>query len=506
MSFLALGKLFLIFSFSCVIVSSQMITIPFTTETISRTSFSSFLEIPETPVADNGQDRDCIEACFGSPSPQCFKLVIQSGSFYIWIPESKSEQKSQVKFDVAKSASLERNMTEIVASYGQETVTGFQGKDYLWLQDQKIGKINFILSKKSNSFTEYEGMIGLGYTPASYEEKFSLIQQLYVNKVIPHRVFSQSFKTSGKGEISIGEIPKYIVDDYENYGRCHALDKVRDGKKFKNKNWQCEINGIYFGDKYDEDEVKVLHNSKVSFFSYRRRALIPKKVFEYLSETYFKRAIDRGDCEATVLKRYDTFLCEKGRAPEDDMNLVFGDWVIKLPQDKLFKRNKGVDKLEFIFSHKKDYEKWTLGRPIVQLFHMVYDFQNEEIGFYSKQYNAYIGKASIAKPTVYEMMHEEPAPSKPQTNPSSPSKPIFVPGNPDNVDDHSVHDVRTDEIAKSGYKLTDGLAVVLKVFIVIALVFLVVVAVFSFMKYKNRSKLRNNFYLMKAEQFMKSQK
>ena len=504
MSFL---KLLLLSSFLSFFISSQIITIPFTTEHISpkTTLTSSFLELPEVPVTDNGQDRDCIEACFGSPSPQCFKLVIQSGSFYIWIPESKSEQKSQMKFDISKSASLERNMTEIVASYGQETVTGFQGKDYLWLQNQKIGKINFILSKKSNSFTDYEGMIGLGYTPASYEEKFSLIQQLYINKVIPHRVFSQSFKTSGKGEISIGEIPKYIVDDYENYGRCHALDKIKEGKKFKNKNWQCEINGIYFGNRYDEDEVKVLYNSKVSFFSYRRRALFPKKIYEYLSETYFKRAIERGDCEATVLKRYDTFLCEKGRAPEEDMNLVFGDWVIRLPQDKLFKRNKGVDKLEFIFSHKKDYEKWTLGRPIVQLFHMVYDYQNEEIGFYSKQYNKYIGKSSIAKPTVYEMMYEEPAPVKPPSNPS-PSKPIYVPANPEHVGDNNANNVHTNEIAKSSYKVTDSLAMILKVFIVLAIVFLLVVAVFSFIKYKNRNKLRNNFYIMKTEQFMKSQK
>jgi cell division protein FtsL len=102
-------------------------------------------------------------------------------------------------------------------------------------------------------------------------------------------------------------------------------------------------------------------------------------------------------------------------------------------------------------------------------------------------------------------MYEEPAPVKPPSNPS-PSKPIFVPANPEHVGDNNANNVHTNEIAKSSYRVTDSLAMILKVFIVLAIVFLLVVAVFSFIKYKNRNKLRNNFYIMKTEQFMKSQK
>ena len=75
-----------------------------------------------------------------------------------------------------------------------------------------------------------DGLIGLGYTPNSDERKFSIILQLFENGVIPHKVFSQKYFTEQKGQLTIGEIPKYIVKDYTHYGRCSALDKIVDGK------------------------------------------------------------------------------------------------------------------------------------------------------------------------------------------------------------------------------------------------------------------------------------
>ena len=61
-------------------------------------------------------------------------------------------------------------------------------------------------------FEDYDGMIGLGYLTNSNEEHiFSFIQQLYENNLIYHRVFTQSFLSKKKGEISFGEIPNNII-------------------------------------------------------------------------------------------------------------------------------------------------------------------------------------------------------------------------------------------------------------------------------------------------------
>ena len=32
--------------------------------------------------------------------------------------------------------------------------------------------------------------------------------------------------------------------------------KLVNGKKIKNRKWECDINGIYFGDEYNESLIK----------------------------------------------------------------------------------------------------------------------------------------------------------------------------------------------------------------------------------------------------------
>ena len=481
---------FLILSFIILLsLSSQReLKFPFTTEKVPSSVLTSFLQIPKTQVKDSGLDRDCIEACLGTP-PQCFKLIIQTGSFYIWVvdPNNKNS-KAVTKFDPKKSSSLERNMTEVLAEYSDSSVVGYQGKDYLTLEGEKIAKVNFLISKRATSFTEYEGMIGLGYTPNSYEEKFSLIEQLFINKVIFHRVFTQSFETSGRGEISIGEIPQYIVDDYQNYGRCKALNKIKQGQQFRNKNWQCELKGVYYGNSYSDFITKKMDNSKVSFFSYRRRALIPMKFFEYLEETYFKELIEKDICESTLLKRYDTFLCNMDYKPDIDLNFIYGDWAMRIPADKLFKINKKKNKLEFIFSHKKDYEKFTLGRPIVKLFHMVYDYQNEQIGFYSKTNVIRIATAKPTKPKVYKEIKEDKGPTvapKPETKPGKQNPTVNTGNGAAGVEG----EIKGDG---EGMRWSSIMKNLLTVFVVLGVVFLFALSLYSFIKYRRKKRLNGS--------------
>ena len=87
------------------------------------------------------------------------------------------------------------------------------------------------------------------------------------------------------------------------------------------------------------------------------------------------------------------------------INLIYGDWVMSLPPSKLFSYKKTSELYEFIIYHKNNFESWSLGRPIVRLFHMVYDYQNQEVGFYSKEDVKYINKENEPKkPKLYERL------------------------------------------------------------------------------------------------------
>ena len=113
--------------------------------------------------------------------------------------------------------------------------------------------------------------------------------KLFENGVISHKVFSQKFLNNEKGQLSIGEIPKYIVNDYTHYGRCPLFFK----NKFLNNKWECKIDSIYFGN----DEQNIIpfssqNEQSIIFRSYTPTSLVPRDFFEKLGEIYLKKEIE----------------------------------------------------------------------------------------------------------------------------------------------------------------------------------------------------------------------
>ena len=215
-------------------------------EDIKSSNLRSSLEIP---TENEMEFKTVLNACLGTP-PQCFNLGVQTNTFYIWVRSSNSREKnSNVKtFDLTSSSTLQKNNQYFERRIFGRKVTGFEARDILTINGEDYSKINFIILETTDSLLDMEGFIGLGYTPNSNERKFSIIQQLFENGVIPHKVFTQKYFTEKKGQLTIGRIPKYIVNDYTHYGRCAALDKVINGQRYKNNNWECKIDDIYFGD------------------------------------------------------------------------------------------------------------------------------------------------------------------------------------------------------------------------------------------------------------------
>ena len=402
----------LLISITLISFSLQALNFPFKiiSKPPSKTpnTFLSFTESPTLsfPVIPNTEDFMCLELCLSSPK-FCRLFAIHGQSFYIWVQDEKNKDKSielSKKYNPNKSTTSQ--VKRILNEYKYEEdqyITAYSIIDHIYIKDQFLMKGYFLSAIDSKSFKGDEGMIGLGYRGSKKEEQYSFINQLYNNGLIFHRVFTQNFEKGDQGIISFGEIPKNIVNDYKNYGRCPVLDKIVDGKRIKNRKWECEIHGIYFGDEYDENKVEKYENTRASFFSFRPMALVPKEVFEYFEKNYFQKYINDGICQKLNTQGYDLFGCKKILDDAPKINLVYGDWVMSLPPNKLFSYKKNNDLYEFIFYHKNNFETWSLGRPIVRLFHMVYDYQNQEVGFYSKEDVKYINKENEPiKPKIYE--------------------------------------------------------------------------------------------------------
>ena len=370
--------------FYCSIFIFQIIQITKSQISFKDTKIALFSEnFPQNykfEVKTNSEERLCIELCINdkNENKKCYKLVIDNGSFHIWLNKNK----------IDKTLISSISKTSQIITYKNGDLIGKNSKQIFYTNEEySIGNLNILISDSiPKIFEDYDGMIGLGYLTNSNEEYiFSFIQQLYENNLIYHRVFTQSFLSNKKGEISFGEIPKNIIEDYINYGRCNAIEElIVNGKKIKNPKWQCHIIGIFYGKKFNPKYIEREINGTVSFFTYSKRALIPKKVFEYFEKTYFLELIKYNYCRIEKQKeKYDIFICKKDMIFDIDFNFVFGDWIMHFPAEKMFIEYND-NEIQFIFCHKKNHEEWTLGRPIINQFIMIYDFENKQIGFYNK--------------------------------------------------------------------------------------------------------------------------
>ena len=458
-------------------------------ENIPSSNLRSSLEIP---TENEMEFKTVLNACLGTP-PQCFNLGVQTNTFYIWVRSSNSREKnSNVKtFDITSSSTLQKNNQYFERRIFGRKVTGFEARDILTINGEDYSKINFIILETTDSLLGMEGFIGLGYTPNSNERKFSIIQQLFENGVIPHKVFTQKYFTEEKGQLTIGRIPKYIINDYTHYGRCAALDKVINGKRYKNNNWECKIDDIYFGN--DEKNTLYLdknHEQKMSFLSYRKRSFIPLEIFDQIGNTYLKNEIKEGKCISRHQRRYSFYECNKD-TDIPNITFVFGDWEFTVDGKNMFKLNREGNLKELILYHKDNFEHFLLGRSILKGFEMVYDYANKQIGFYHSSVK-YKGKLKVTPPKIYEFL-EDADEFQPKTiNDGN----LIQPGtNPEEVKIGNDETVQESTI----YQVTDIIKNILSILILIVVIIIVAVIYIYSKKYLKKEKMK------KAKKFLKEE-
>ena len=482
------NKVFLIFSLLIISISSQIV-LDFNIvedsllEEDEDTNSHNLRSAIEIPTENEMEFKTVLNACLGTP-PQCFNLGVQTNTFYIWVRSSDSREKSDKvnTFDLSKSKTLRRNNQYFEKRIFGRKVTGFEARDLLTIKGVDYSKINFIILESTDTLHDMEGFIGLGYTPNSIERKFSIIQQLFDNWVIPHKVFTQKYFSDKRGQLTIGRIPKYIINDYIHYGRCAALDKVVKGKRYKNNNWECKIDDLYFGGN-EKNTISIIkeEKQKMSFLSYRKRSFVPLEVFDEIGNTYLKKEIKKGKCEAKHQRRYSFYECEKDTEIEN-ITFVFGDWEFTVEGKDMFKSNQNEKTKELILYHKDNFEHFLLGRSILKGFEMVYDYANKQIGFYHNSVR-YKGKLKVTPPKIYEFLEDE---DEYQPKTVRDGHLVQPRTNPEEVKINNNESVQESIV----YQITDIIKNVLSILIMIVVIIIVVLIYIYSKKYVKKEKMK----------------
>lgn len=340
------------------------------------------------PLINSINDEMIINLCLGTPN-QCFNVLVDSGSYYLWIRDIYSEETGDAenKFDYKNSTTFENTNKIHTINYGTGMAEGYISKDVLTLGDKQIDRLNFILVNKEQSNAAIDGILGLGYYYDVLNEdnplEFSLIDQLYKKNQIKNKIFTQKYTEDKKGIMYIGDIPDEIRNDMSNYGSCPAIKYLNNNINYPNPKWECELKKVFYGNKNLYDKAEEI-NEPVLFDTGTNIIIVPLNFIMSLKKHYFNKLIESKDCITDKENnRFYVFKCK----PSDKIlelphiNFVFGEWIIKMrPVDLFYRGPDGY--LHFFMTSADDLNLWIFGETILKKYHMVYDKTNDLIGFY----------------------------------------------------------------------------------------------------------------------------
>jgi hypothetical protein len=188
-----------------------------------------------------------IQLSIGNPQ-QTFNLVLDTGSFLIWVPDSIVG--NRIFKNTYNSTNTKSDETKDI-EYDSGKIRGYIVSDTVSLSSNiltnKTIKFLSIFKGKFRHKVDFDGIIGLAQDySGELGNEYSLIQYLFDNKVIYKRIFSFKPVDAVSGKF-------YLGDFHENFTNKFAKCNSNELKNFGL--WACKLTNVYIGE-ISKDKIK----------------------------------------------------------------------------------------------------------------------------------------------------------------------------------------------------------------------------------------------------------
>lgn len=286
-----------------------------------------------------------------------------------------------------------------------DTTNVILSKDIFYFQNNNISEYNFYLCKENKYHTHITegGKIGFKLNAPHFEsEQSSFLKNLKDNNIISSYIFSLKYDIN-KMEEDTGQL---IIGAYP-----HLYDKIHYRKDYyindKAEKGNLDIDWIY-----NFDEVKlgknIIETMKMAYFYFEIGFIIGTKIFfdnlknlsswkEYFennskcNETKFTiEDLENKEIQQKLRGDYIAYYCNK----EVDIEKINIPDIYFVKKNMNFTFNisfrdmwieKGNYKYFMIIKNKYFYNYiWLFGKPFFKKYNMVFDYDNKQIGLYTK--------------------------------------------------------------------------------------------------------------------------
>jgi hypothetical protein len=221
--------------------------------------------------------------------------------------------------------------------------------------------------------------LGLGYKQ-EHGEDFNFIGKLKKNKLIEKEVFSINADSK---ELIIGELPSQFKNQL--FTTC-SQSETNDLDDDYRQAWTCELTHLLFNiDKKQKKKKLDLAfevDARVTFDSAYPYISIPKRHINNFKTNFMNPHFNNTYKE----KREDDstyFVCtDESLVKQASVSFIMEGYAYVIPSEKLFIENDDGEYEMLIRFYKENDNIFSFGAPFVDFFTIVYDYENQEIGFY----------------------------------------------------------------------------------------------------------------------------
>ena len=330
------------------------------------------------------------ELCIGNPT-QCFKLAYDTGNQYLIIGVTNTKAKFAKLFNTSLSETFKSTTNSFFSlPYRYGIIQAREVSDFLKLPNNLQAKymLSFMMSWNTTEKYEFDGILGLGnnYPKAdednSFDERFSLVHNLYSNGVIDKKIFGHEYKTRKNGYLYLGEVPPSLGYDYF---KCTVAPFI----PYLNK-WHCESRAIAISNGANYTQYTSPYIFDTAYVDIRgpfyEGNTILSDIRDAIGEKcdFISEDIDEENRYVKLVCDYDVDI---GKAPDVNFYLK-GGYNLKLKNLDIFRVVLIEGKKKYLSKIIGDtrYNYWNLGEPILKNYDMVFNYEDNSIGF-NENYN-----------------------------------------------------------------------------------------------------------------------
>ena len=323
------------------------------------------------------------ELCLGNPS-QCFKFAYDTGNQYLIIGVKNTKAKFSNLYDTTISETFKSSTNTFFSiPYRYGIIQAREVSDFLKLPDNLQAKymISFMMSWNTTEKYEFDGILGLGNNypkrdeDNSFDERFSLVHNLFSNGVIDKKLFGHEYNSRQKGYLYLGEVPPSLG---YNYYKCQVAPFI----PYFNK-WHCEGRAISLSPGENYTQFTSPYAFDTAYVDIRGPYFEGNTILSDIKEVFGEKCQFISE-ELDEDNRYVKLICDYDINVGDSPDVIFN-----LKGFELRAKNIDIFRVVLIDGKKKylskivgdtRYNCWILGEPVMKNYNMVFNYEDNTVG------------------------------------------------------------------------------------------------------------------------------